>query len=69
MSKKINKKNKGYTASKSKIVWSGELDSLGHKIPTLKSKEKIPFIMLKLPGCVPVSSNDKSVSKFFKKIH
>ena len=23
--------------SKSKIVWSGELDSLGHKIPTLKA--------------------------------
>jgi len=40
-----------------------------NKSCTAKSKEKMPFIILKLPGCFPVSSNDKSVSKFFKKIH
>ena len=40
-----------------------------NKFYIAKSKGKIPFIMLKLPGIFPVSSNDKSVSKFFKKIH
>ena len=42
--------------SKSKIVWSGELDALGHKIPTLKNDYKVREFKVKINfhtyGCI-----------------